>query len=78
MTTLKDVLNAVSALPEIISMEIKGNHLEIAVESDALTPVSSFVFKRFDASLVTMHAVDFAEKGFHLYVYSRSTGTTCS
>ena len=68
MTTLKDVLNAVSALPEIISMEIKGNHLEIAVESDALTPVSSFVFKRFDASLVTMHAVDLVEKGFHLYV----------
>lgn len=68
MTTLKDVLSAVSALPEIISMEIKGNHLEIAVESDALTPVSSFVFKKFDASLVTMHAVDFVEKGFHLYV----------
>ena len=40
MTDLKDVLSEVSALPEIISMEIVGNHLEIVVESDALTPVS--------------------------------------
>ena len=68
MTTLKDVLSEVSALPEIISMEIEGNHLEIVVESDALTPVSSFVFKKFGASLVTMHAADFKEDGFRLYV----------
>ena len=68
MTILKDVLSEVSALPEIISMEIVGNNLDIVVESDALTPVSAFVFKKFNASLVTMHAADFKEDGFRLYV----------
>ena len=58
MTTLKDVRNSVSALPDIISLEIRGNCLDILVESEALAPVASYVYKKFGASLVTEHAAD--------------------
>jgi Ni,Fe-hydrogenase III large subunit/Ni,Fe-hydrogenase III component G len=70
MTALKDVIKAVSALPEIVSMDIKGNGLEIVVEDDALAPVAFYIYKKFDADLVTMHAVDYrsTEEGFRIYV----------
>jgi Ni,Fe-hydrogenase III large subunit/Ni,Fe-hydrogenase III component G len=70
MTTLKEILNAVSALPDIRSMDIIGNSLEIVAESDALAPVASYVYRKFNADLITLHAADYrnAGEGFRLYV----------
>ena len=70
MTTLMEILKAVSALPDILSMDIKENILEVIVESDALAPMASYVYKKFNTDLVTMHAADYrsAGDGFRIYV----------
>jgi Ni,Fe-hydrogenase III large subunit/Ni,Fe-hydrogenase III component G len=68
--TLKEIMGAVSALPDILSMEVRDDSLEIDVESDALEPVASYVYKKYGASLVTMHAADerSTRGAFRLYV----------
>lgn len=70
MTSPKAILNAVSALPDIVSMKIEDNDLYIVVESDALAPVAAYVHKKYGASLVTMHAADERSTvgAFRLYV----------
>jgi len=70
MTTLKEVVKEVSALPDILSMDIAGNSLNIDVEGNALEPVAAYISRKYGASLVTMHATDerSTRGAFRLYV----------
>ncbi len=67
MTSLKEILSSISALPDIVSMNIEGNSLDVVVESYALAPVAEYVHEKYRASLVTMHAVE-VSGAFRIYV----------